>query len=199
MPKGIQKGMKLIRAPEELVSKLNEASNREGKPFLGYIIEALEQAVRAHEMNCSIKEIVDFYELMMMQKEAGMVITPSETLNKLIKKLYRTDRGLLQELWFDSGGWYGKYLVAKVGEVDPVESFGEALKVTSWNLKDVEFKRDDDSIAFRCISFTLSVENTFLLMKFVEGVMSTLGYKVMNQDFMRGMINMEFKRVEIKS
>ncbi|MFQ6095561.1 MAG: hypothetical protein ACE5NN_05410 [Candidatus Bathyarchaeia archaeon] len=199
MPKGIQKGMKLIRAPEDLVARLSEASNREGKPFLEYITEAFEQALRAHEMNRSVKEIVDFYELMMMQKDAGMVVTPSETLNGLIQRLYRSDKEFLQKLWFDSGRWYGKYLLAKVGDGDPVELFVEVLKVTGWNLKDAEFKRNDDSIVFRCISFTLSMENTVLLMKFVEGVMTTLGYEVTNRDCMRGMINLNFGPVKSKS
>lgn len=196
MPKGIPKGMKLIRVPEDLVTRLNEAANLDGEPFLEYITEALEQAIRAHEMDRSIKQVVDFYEFMMMQKDAGLMITPSETLNKLIDKLYSSDKEFLQKLWLDAGGWYGKYLLAKVRDGDPVELFEEVLKVTNWDLNDVEFKRDNGSISLRCISFTMSIENTFLLMTFVEGVMNTLGYKTANQKCMRGMINMDFKPAE---
>ncbi|MDH5441357.1 MAG: hypothetical protein OEY31_12215, partial [Candidatus Bathyarchaeota archaeon] len=140
MPKGIPKGMKLIRVPDDLVTRLNEAANLDGEPFLEYITEALEQAIRAHEMDRSIKQVVDFYEFMMMQKDAGLMITPSETLNKLIDKLYSSDKEFLQKLWLDAGGWYGKYLLAKVRDGDPVELFEEVLKVTNWDLNDVEFK-----------------------------------------------------------
>jgi len=196
MPKGVRKGKKLVPAPEDLFSKLSEAANIAGKPFSSYVAEALEQVVRAHEMNRSLKEIVDFYELMMMQKEAGLVITPSETLNNLIERLYPKEKELLQTIWFDSGKWYGKYLLVKVRNEDQVEMFGEILKVTSWNLKDVEFKKDANGVTFRCISFTLSLENTVLLMKFIEGVMNTLGYEMVNQDHLRGMIRMEFRKSE---
>ena len=196
MPKGIPKGMKLIRVPEDLVTRLNEAANLDGEPFLEYVIEALEQAVRAHQMDRSIKQVVDFYEFMMMQKDAGLMITPSETLNKLIDKLYSSDKEFLQKIWLDAGGWYGKYLLTKVKGGDHVELFGEVLKVTNWDLNDVEFKREGSSISLRCISFTMSIENTFLLMTFIEGVMNTLGYKTANQECMRGMINMDFERAE---
>jgi len=194
MPKGVQKGMKLIRVPDDLVSRLNEASNREGKPFFDYISEAFEQAVRAHEMSRSLKEIVDFYELMMMQKEAGLVVTPSDTLNKLIEKLYPKEKEILETIWFDSGVWYGKYLLVKVKDEDPVEMFGEMLKSISWHLKDVEFGKVTDAVTFRCVSFTLSLENTVLLMKFIEGVMSTLGYEPVSEDYLRGMIDIEFRK-----
>jgi len=198
MPKGVPKGMKLIRAPDELVSRLGEASNREGKAFFDYITELLEQAVRAHEMNSSLKEIVDFYRLMMMQKDAGLVITPSETLNKLIERLYPREKELLQTIWFESGVWYGKYLLVKVRDGDPVETFGEILKATSWSLKDVNFEKGVNAVSFKCVSFTLSLENTVLLMKFIEGVMSTLGYETVSQDYLRGMIDIEFKKAEEK-
>jgi len=196
MPKGVQKGTKLIRVPGGWVSKLSEASNREGKPFTNFLTETLEQAVRAQEMNCSLKEIVDFYKIMMMQKDAGLIVTPSETLNKLIEELYPKEKELLEGLWFESGKLYGKYLIAKAEDEDPVEIFGRTLKAIGWNLKDIEFKKEAGAVAFKCISFTLTLENTILLMKFIEGVMRTLGYETVSQDYLRGMIGIEFKKSE---
>ncbi len=197
MPKGY-KGMKLIRAPEDLVSRLSEASNREGKSFIDFVTQALEQALRAHRMNRSLKEIVDFYKLIMMQKEAGLIIVPSETLNRLIEMLYPEKKEVLHEIWFDSGVLYGKYLAAKIKDEDPIVKLEEILKVIGWNLKEVEFKRmDGGSISFKCVSFTLPLEDTVLLMKFIEGVMNSLGYKPVKQDYLRGMIEMEFKRGDV--
>ena len=63
--------MRLIRVPDDLVSRLMIASNRRGEPLMQYITEILEQAVRAHELNSSLKEIVDSYEKEVVQKEAS--------------------------------------------------------------------------------------------------------------------------------
>ena len=54
--------MRLIRAPDDLVNKLIEASNRQGKTLHDYITETFEQAVRADELDSSLKKIIDYYE-----------------------------------------------------------------------------------------------------------------------------------------
>lgn len=61
--------MILIRAPNDLVKKLLDASNSQGRPFVDYVTEILEQAMRAHNLDSSLEEIVDFYERTMIRKE----------------------------------------------------------------------------------------------------------------------------------
>ena len=63
--------MRLIRVPDDLVNKLTIASNRRGEPFIRYVTEILEQAVRADELDSTIKEMVDSYEKEVVQKEAS--------------------------------------------------------------------------------------------------------------------------------
>lgn len=194
MGRRLQKETKLVRVYSDLVAKLNEASNREGISFLDYVNSALEQAVRAHKMGHSLKEIVDFYEMMMMQREAGLVMVPSEVLNKITERFYPNEKNMLESIWYESGVWYGKYLLVKVRREDPIDVFGEMLKATGWNIKDVVFERRGDKLVFKCFSLMLSLENTALLMKFIVGVMETLGYEVISQNYLRGVIEIEFRK-----
>jgi hypothetical protein len=191
----LQKETKLVRVYSDLVAKLNEASNREGISFLDYVNSALEQAVRAHKMGHSLKDIVDFYEMMMMQREAGLVMVPSEVLNKITERFYPNEKNMLESIWYESGVWYGKYLLVKVRREDPIDVFGEMLKATGWSIKDVVFERRGDKLAFKCFSLMLSLENTALLMKFIVGVMETLGYEVISQNYLRGVIEIEFRKI----
>jgi hypothetical protein len=190
----LQKETKLVRVYGDLVAKLNEASNREGVSFLDYINSALEQAVRAHKMGRSLKDIVDFYEMMMMQREAGLVMVPSEVLNRITERFYPNEKNMLESMWYESGVWYGKYLLVKVKREDPTDVFGEMLKATGWNIKDVVLERRGEKLTFKCFSLMLSLENTALLMRFIEGVMETLGYEVINQNYLRGVIEIEFRK-----
>ncbi|MCW4021315.1 MAG: hypothetical protein NWF14_08830 [Candidatus Bathyarchaeota archaeon] len=52
-----------------------------GKSIGDYLTELVEQAVRAHELNCSLKETVDLYERTVKEKktpeEAQLVEAPS--------------------------------------------------------------------------------------------------------------------------
>lgn len=183
---------KLINVPADLIAKLNKASNEAGKAFYEYIAENLEQALRAHNLGHPLKEIVDFYELMDVQKTAGSVVIPRETLNYLIQELYPTKGEQLRKRWMDAGEWYGKYLQTKLQDKDPVEAFGKLMTVSQWDLNEFELKKEGDTVTLRCVSFLLSKENTELLMSFVEGVMNSLGYEVRGRDYVRGMVSIKF-------
>lgn len=63
--------MRLIRVPDDLVSRLMIASNRRGEPLIRYVTEILEQAVREDELDSTIKETVDSYEKEDEQREAS--------------------------------------------------------------------------------------------------------------------------------
>jgi hypothetical protein len=186
------KDKKLILAPSDLVSKVMEISNREGKTLFNFVAEALEQTLRAAEMNRTIKEIVDFYRAMETQKSSGAVIVPIEAFTYLINKLYLTDRKNLLKKWYESGEWYGKYLLAKFHDGDPVEGFRDLLSVSQWDVNEVSFTKDNDNVRIKCVSPLLPLENTELLMKFTEGVMHSFGYEVENEDYARGMILLTF-------
>lgn len=194
MPKEIPKDKKLIRVPSRLVAELTRASNTEEKSFYDFTTESLEQAVRAHEMGRPLREIVDFYELMEMQRASGAVITPKDVLDYLISKLYPKEKKALQQKWYESGRWYGKYLDARLRGRDAVEVFGRILSASRWDLNEVSVERKGETATFRCVSFTLPLEGTELLVRFLEGVMHSLGYETKKLDFMRGMVTMEFAR-----
>ena len=71
----------LIRLPDGLFNRLIGVCDSLGKDFSVYLTEILEQAVRAHELNCSLKETVDLYERTVKEKEtaeeAELVEAPS--------------------------------------------------------------------------------------------------------------------------
>lgn len=191
-----QRETKLVRVYEDLVVRLNEAANREGISFMDYINGTLEQALRAHRIGHSLRDIVDFYELMLMQREAGLIMVPYEVLNKISERFYPREKEVLENIWHESGVWYGKYLLVKVKDGDPAEAFMETLKSMGWDIKDVVFERHGRSAVFKCFSLTLSLENTALLSKFIEGVMEAIGYEVLNRSHLRGVIEIDLKKLE---
>lgn len=189
---------KLIKVYEDLVVKLNEEANKRGVTFFDLVNEILAQAVRSMEMGGSVKEVVDFYEAMKFQREAGLVMIPFEALDRIVEKYYKNEKEMLEGLWFEAGVWYGKYLSFRAKDNDPIEVFLRSLFFMGWGIKDVKCERSQDGIAIKCFSLTLSRENTMLLMKFIEGVMSAMGYGVTDEKCLRGVIETEFKRLNKK-
>lgn len=194
MGRGVAKGKKLILAPSDLVARLTEISNREGRTFYSFASEIFGQALRAHEMKYSLKEIVDFFESMETQKASGAVITPIDALTYLISEVYQSQRDALLEKWYESGEWYGKYLLARFHERNTVEVFGKLLESGRWDLKEVHVTQNANTVKLRCVSPLLPLENTELLLKFIEGAMCSLGYKVVDEDYLKGIILLKFER-----
>ncbi len=190
MSEGASREKKLIRAPSDLVSKLNEAANREGKTLYSYISEILEQAVRACEMKRSLKEIIDSYQVMEVHKEAGTIFTPKDIMEYLVGEVCNEKDETLERLWYQTGKWYGIYLRERFN--DSVEAFARLLREGRWDLNDVTVNHNEETLEFRCVSPFLSQERTLLIKKFMEGAMNSLGYKIQDHECFKGIIRVKF-------
>jgi len=190
MSEGGSRERKLIRAPGELVSKLNEAAHREGKTLYSYVSEVFEQAVRAYEMKRSLKEIIDGYEVLEVHREAGTVFTPRDVMDYLVGKVSNENDETLERLWYQTGRWYGIYLRERFD--DSVEALVRLLREGRWDLNDVTLNRNKETLEFRCVSPFLSQERTLLTQKFMEGAMNSLGYKTQNHESFKGIIRIKF-------
>jgi len=192
LSKTSSKEKKLIRVPSDIVAKLNEAANRAGRSFYDYTSEVLEQALRASELGRPLKEIMDFFELMSVQRNAGLTITFSELLNYLISMLYPKEEKALHERWYEAGVWYGTYLQVKFRNKRTLDIFTKLLSESWWEINEVNLSKEEEGFVLRCVSFTLSLERTKLLMSFLEGVIDSMEYEIVKKDCIRGMIILNF-------
>lgn len=190
MSEGQSKGKRLIPIPEALLSGLMEASSKEGKPLNRYIEEALQQAVKLFEAGQDLKGMVRYFEILQSQKASGAVFTPLIVFDFLTNKVYATDKEKLLDVWFASGKWYGKYLTEKFE--NPVQALADLLKAARWDLNEVDVKRIDGKVKFRCTSTALTKEGTELLLKFIEGALAGMEYKTVKSEFMKGLVIVEF-------
>ncbi|MBS7609654.1 hypothetical protein KEJ19_03665 [Candidatus Bathyarchaeota archaeon] len=178
----------------DLLSKIIEISNREGKTVFGLTNEVLEQAIRAYELKTTLSDIVETFSLIKMEREMGAIIISSEVLNYLIARLYAQEKENLQEVWRRYGQWIGKYIIAKFHDQDPMEVLSKLLRSCAWDVTDVSVSRDGEGVKVRCLAPYLPSENTELFSKYLEGIMDSLGYCVSKNDTLRGIILLEFRR-----
>ena len=108
----------------------------------------------------------------------------------MIGKIYKNDAQQLQELWYESGKWNGKYLKEKFS--DPVGAFQDLLGLSRWDLNEVDVKNDSNAVRVRCISTVMSVEGTRLLARFIEGIMNGMDYETAKDTSLKGMIILQF-------
>ncbi len=190
---GTTSGIKFLSLPEELVDRLQRAASRKGLSLMAYSSENLEEALRAEDNGVPLNEAVESYRILQVQLGAGAIQVPRRSLDAVVKVLFSADKEATLSDWAEAGKWYGEYLRTVFGE-DAVDVVGGVLKV-SWNLDEVEMRREDMKVELRFASFTLSEDVTELLVSYVVGVMGSLGYERRDGEFIRGLAKLSFERV----
>jgi hypothetical protein len=184
---------RLILVPDDVLEAVNRASVKEDSSAGKFIEDALKHAVKMNTLGIDSKNLTEVCAVVQTYRVLGGAFVPTDVLNYLTAKAYAEDKEAFQAKWYDSGQWYGKFLKEKFP--DPVLAFKSFLEATRWDLSEVDVTRNSDgSVKLRCISSVLSNQETELLVKFMEGVMHSLGYQVEKCDFMRGIAAVEFKK-----
>ncbi|MCK5139710.1 MAG: hypothetical protein KAQ85_07710 [Thermodesulfovibrionia bacterium] len=190
---GTKSDFKLVSLPVELVDRLQRAASRKGLSLTAYSAENLEEALRAEDNGVPLDEAVESYRILRVQLAAGAIQVPRRSLDAVVKVLFSADKEAALSDWAEAGKWYGEYLRTLFGE-GAIEMVGGVLKV-SWNLDEVEMRREEMKAELRFASFALSEDVTELLVSYIVGVMGSLGYERRGGEFVRGLAKLSFERV----
>jgi len=145
-------------------------------------------------MQTNLPEVIEFFELMKLQKDTGAIIIRSDILDYMANKLYEIDKEDILQKWYNSGLWYGKYLSVKFSDQDPLETFEKLIRLSAWDLTDFSITNQGKRIRIRYVSPRLTPENTNLYLKFLEGILHALNYRTLKNDCLKGMILLELEK-----
>ncbi len=187
------RGKKLVYVSEDLLEKASKVSRAEGISLTKLVESALSEAVKINELGFNSKQMADFFNVMQTHRVLGGLFVPSGVLDFMINKCYKDDaNGSLEELWYETGKWNGRYLKEKF--VNPVDAFRSFLELSRWDLNEVDVQNVGNEVKVRCVSTVLSVEGTQLLAKYIEGAINGLDYKTEIVDVMKGMIILQSRK-----
>jgi hypothetical protein len=184
---------KWVVLPEELVNRAREVAIKRGVSLTNFVTVALEQAIRVDGMGASLEDAADVFDVHKVMKASGAIQIPRSDFSEMIRLHYQKDREKLLKDWRTAGRWYGEYLRAVFGD----EALGYLEKVLrfSWNLNEIEVVEDHFMVRISFTSFTMSLEFTELLISFISGLMTALGYKVEEVDSVRGLATVTYKMI----
>lgn len=183
------KDRKLVLVPSYIVSDLMEIANKKGQPFYNFVAETLEQALEVYNGGQTLKDVVRSHEFLEAYKSSGARIISDDLFNYLIDKSFHGDETILQDKMYMFGRRCGKTLASKYA--DPVGELNDFLVAADWNLNDIAVGKEKERVKIRCASPILSVENTSLLSKFIEGIMHQLGYSTQKLECTKGIVSLE--------
>jgi hypothetical protein len=184
------KDRKLVLVPNHIVSELMEIANKKGQPFYNFVADTLEQALAVYSGGSTLMDVVRSYEFMELYKSSGARVVSDDLYSYLIDKSYETEEKVLQDKMLMFGRRCGRTLHAEYA--DPVGALKDFLLTAGWNLNDVSISKEKDIVSIRCASPILSMENTLLLLRFIDGVMNELGHVLQKQDSAKGILSLEY-------
>lgn len=185
-------GKKLVYVPEELINLITEICRRDGITIGRFIEDALKEAIRLRNIGYDLKKAVDALEVIRVHRVLGGAFIPQDLLDFIVGRVYRSDREELLRRYFESGLLYGRYIRGRFR--DPIEALKSFLETSRWDLDEVEVTSDGSKWSLRCVSTVLSAEGTEILAKFIEGVVRGLGCEILQMDYIKGMITVEFRK-----
>jgi hypothetical protein len=184
---------KWVILPEELVNRAREVAIKQGVSFTDFATEALEQAVKVGGWGTSLKEVTALFNIHEVIRASGTIQIQRSDFDEMLQESYEKDREKLLADWRIAGRWYGEYLRAVFrGEV--LEYLEKVLRI-SWNLNEVEVVDEDFTVKISFTSFTMSSEFTELLVEFISGLMTALGYKAEEVDAVKGLAALTYKMI----
>jgi hypothetical protein len=185
---------KLLAVQGDLAQKIIEIANRKGMTVYSFTNEVLEQVVIADGMNRSIKDIVESYGLLEIERDSGAVFATTDTLLYMVQRLYEQEKDALLKNWYESGQWFGKYLKIKFNEGEPLDMLGKLLEAASPKSSQIQIIRDEDKLSVSRLCPNDSSEYTELFSKFLEGIIHSFGFSTSKNDVSKGLIVLEFEK-----
>jgi hypothetical protein len=184
---------KWVVLPEELVNRAREVAIKQGVSLTDFATEALEQAVKVVGWGASLKEVTTLFNIHEVMRASGVIQIQRSNFNEMLQESYEKDKEKLLADWRIAGRWYGEYLRAVFR--DEVLDHLEKVLLVSWNLNEVEVVEEDYTVKISFTSFTMSSEFTELLIDFISGLMTALGYKAEEVDVVKGLAALTYKMI----
>ncbi|MGQ9691624.1 MAG: hypothetical protein ACUVQY_10300 [Thermoproteota archaeon] len=187
---------KMLAVDEVLAKRVLEVARERGQTLFGFVNDVLEQAVRAHSLGFTIKQVLDERELMVAARDSGFVHAVKTLLFDAVERAYASgDKRSLLEKWRETGRWYGKYFMAKSSE-NAMAGFRDFVCSLMWGASEFNIRVNEDYGEIRCVSADFPASYTELLSVFLEGALETLNYRCVEKDVFKGLIRIVFKKRE---
>lgn len=188
------KSRRFLAASEPLVGRLRTIAKAKNKTLCGLTNEILEQAIRADDLDESLRDIINYYQIIKMAKQNESVLVPERVWHLMLDEAFEKNPALFKETFYDSGLWYGKYFSAILTDLDSLEGIKTAFQTIFWNVSTLEIAQIGDKTILTCTDPSFTAPRTEALSTVFEGVMHSLGYCTDEKNVSRGLVMLAFTK-----
>jgi len=181
---------KTFVAREDLMNRLREMAEQRGCSLYDVINEVFELAVEAEDAGVNLRSAVEERGLLKRAKESGFILCMESLWYDVAELAYKKAKSRTLKSWFNAGVWLAKRYVTSEIE-DPFEAFKRDLEAFTWNVPEFSIERSEKEVSVRIISSRFPESYTRMYLAFLDGILETFGYKIVDKEVERGGIRLK--------
>jgi hypothetical protein len=183
---------KMLAAEEDLANRVAKLAEKRGLTVYQTVNDMLEQALRAEEQGLTLKEAVDRGDKMDRARDMGLTFTVEHLYYQVVDSAFGNDKQRAKDLWRDMGFWYGKYFLSKGDE--PFKTLTDALTFLTLGSQFHIEQGKNGQVIISCINEKYTKGYTQVFAVFIEAAFQVLGYKTVENETDRGIIQIKFEK-----
>lgn len=187
-----------ISIADDVADRLSAEAMKRNKTLYAFANESLDAVISVCKLSGEPSEVVPSWKMGRMLKDVDAVPLPGDMVEKVVKKLFETDRDWLLKTWFTEGERVGSYLRMAYQELPSLAQAAIEFQGLL-PLKRLEFRTADAGeskgvLVIRAIGAGLSAEATACAEQFIRGVITSYSWTVRSSRTAEGIMELQVSR-----
>ena len=187
-----------IAVEEALADALSDEARKHNKTLYAFANESLEAVISVSRLSGNPSELVSAWKMSRMLKEVDAVPLPGDLVEKLIKKLYESEKDWLLKTWLNEGDRIGKYLQMGYQELTQLSQaaaeFQGLLPLKRIEIRSINSGDSKGRNLLRAIGAGQSIESTACAEQFIRGIVASYSWSVKGSKVSEGIIELEIAK-----
>jgi hypothetical protein len=181
-----------ISIDEEVAASLSDEAAKENKTIYALSNESLKAILNICRNGGRPEEVFLSWMFTRILRDLDTVPTPGDLIEKLLKKLYESDKEWLLRTWFEEGQRIGAYLrLSTPRMLDLSEEAKGISKIGLLPVKRLDMENEgDDGFTVRVVGAGLSEESTSCADQLIKGIISAYSLHVVSSKMSEGIIEL---------
>lgn len=171
------------------MDRISSLAKQKGFTLYDLVNDLFKAAIQAEEEGVNLQNLIEKRELLSRAKKAGFILCPERLWYDMIEIGYGTSKNEAVERWSEAGAWLAKRY-ASSGAADPIVSVLSDYADFVWNSPPIIIERTSNELSLTMSGSRFSESHTALYGKFLEGILTTHGYIMVESDIAAGNIRL---------
>jgi hypothetical protein len=190
-----------IAIDDDIADQLSDQAMRRNKTLYAFANESLEAVISVCKLAGEPSDVLPSWKMGRMLRDVDAVPLPGDLVEKLIKKLFETQKDWLLKAWFEEGKRIGNYLGMGIQELTSLAEtaleFQGLLPLKRIEIRNIDSGESKGQIVIRAIGAGLSTETTACAEQFMRGIIDSYGWFAKGSKMAEGIIEIRASKSKL--